>query len=462
MKKVSYTNLLPDDAPATSKPKIIRPAPRAGERMKKSAAPAKQSSLIRKIVWPLGILLLAVLGFVALYSSGPRSKPVTSEEKTWLVALERVTHTDLSPVIPLFGQIETPLTAKLTAAVTGEVEELQVLEGQLVMAGQMLIALEDSDHVLLLDQRNAELAEIEAQIANEKERHVTDLAALQFEQSQLRLSKRAVERVKNLADKGLGAQSGLDDARQEENRQALAIEQRRLAIRGHKIRLAELDARFNRAKALRDKAMLDLSRTQITAPFSGRVMETSVAPGDRVRIGDNLLKLYDTNALEIRAQIPTRYVGELAQALNDGQEVSATAQYGDRKIHAVLSRLSGEVRRGAGGLDGLFRITGTDAWLQIGSTMEVLLTLPIEENVIALPISALYGTDRVYKLNEDRMRVATVVRVGEAPLATGEKRVLVRSPDLEEGDRVIVTQLPNAIEGLKVRVAETREIDARP
>ncbi len=419
-----------------------------------SAATEKRTSLIQRIAWPLGILLLAVLGFIALYTSGPRSKPVTSEEKTWLVALQRVTYADLSPAIPLFGQIETPRTAQLTAAVSGDVEKLLVLEGESVEAGQMLIALEDDDHVLLLEQRNAELAEIDAQIAIEKERHVTDLAALKFEQSQLRLSKRAVERVKNLADKGLGAQSGLDEARQEENRQALAIEQRKLAIRGHNIRLAELDARFNRAKALRDKAMLDLSRTQIKAPFSGRVVETLVAPGDRVRIGDDLLKLYDTNALEIRAQIPTRYVGALAQAINDGQTVTATAQYGNQEINAVLSRLSGEVRRGAGGLDALFQITDTEAWLKIGATVEVLLTLPVEEHVIALPVSALYGTDRVYKMTENRLRAATVERVGEALLASGEKRVLVRSPDLEESDHVIVTQLPNAIEGLKVRVAE--------
>ncbi len=462
MKKALYSNSLAETESVSVKPKIIRPAPRAQGNIAEPAVSPKQSSLIRKIALPLGILLLAVLGFVALYTSGPRSTPVASAEKTWLVDLERVTHSDLSPVITLFGHIETPRTASLTAAVSGEVEELLVLEGQLVAAGQMLIALEDNDHVLLLEQRNADLAEIEAQIEIEKERHVTDLAALKFEQSQLRLSKRAVERVKNLADKGLGAQSGLDEARQEENRQALAIEQRRLAIRGHKIRLAELDARYNRAKALRDKAMLDLSRTQIKAPFSGRIVETMVAPGDRVRIGDDLLKLYDTNALEIRAQIPTRYVGALAQALNDGQKVTATAQFGTQRINAVLSRLSGEVRRGAGGLDALFRITDNDPWLQIGSTVEVLLTLPIERDVIAIPISALYGTDRVYKLKDDRMRVATVERVGEASLATGEKRVLVRSPDLNEGDRVIVTQLPNAIDGLKVRVVETEETRDRP
>ena len=46
-----------------------------------------------------------------------------------------------------------------------------------------------------------------------------------------------------------------------------------------------------------------------------------------------------------------------------------------------------------------------------------------------------------------------VERLGERPAGgRGGTRALVRSPELRSGDRVVVTQLPNALDGLKVTV----------
>lgn len=80
--------------------------------------------------------------------------------------------------------------------------------------------------------------------------------------------------------------------------------------------------------------------------------------------------------------------------------------------------------------------------------------LPPEENVVALPFEALYGLDHIYRLADGRMAALTVERVGERREVEGQTRVLVRNPELVAGDRVITTQLPNAITGLKVTVDE--------
>ncbi len=86
--------------------------------------------------------------------------------------------------------------------------------------------------------------------------------------------------------------------------------------------------------------------------------------------------------------------------------------------------------------------------------MELVLTLPTQDAVVALPHEALYGMDRVYTIVEKRMEGVVVERVGEIRSSTGERRVLVRGPTLAEGADVVITQLPNAIEGLRVRIAE--------
>ena len=43
-------------------------------------------------------------------------------------------------------------------------------------------------------------------------------------------------------------------------------------------------------------------------------------------------------------------------------------------------------------------------------------------------------------------------RLGETHPDDGDGRVVLRSPDLKPSDRLIVTHLPNAIDGLRVKV----------
>ncbi len=402
-------------------------------------------------------MLAALLAVAALYATRPKSAPVSAVEKAWPVAVETIRPADLEPHLTVYGRVETPRSATLTAAIAGDVNKLHIREGQDVSASEMLVEIDDSDYRLILAQREAELAEIEAQIDSENQRYATDLASLKYEESLLSLSRRAVKRAKDLADTSVGSQAQLDEARQGEARQALTVTERKLDIRNHSVRLAELEARRAKAQALRDRALLDLERTRITAPFAGRISRTEVSPGDRVRVGDRLLEMYDTEALEIRAQIPTRYVDVVNEALAEGQQLPVTGAFGRRTISAELDRLAGQVMPGSGGLDGLFRITEGSDLLQVGRTLELSLTLPRQAGVVAVPYEALYGTERVYKLVDGRMQGVVVERVGELRTSTDQRRVLLRGPGLADGSQIIVTQLPNAVEGLRVRVAEPLE-----
>ena len=54
---------------------------------------------------------------------------------------------------------------------------------------------------------------------------------------------------------------------------------------------------------------------------------------------------------------------------------------------------------------------------------------------------------------KDYLEAITVERVGEAEGSDGEHRILVRSPEIRAGQRIITTQLPRAISGLLVEPA---------
>jgi RND family efflux transporter MFP subunit len=417
---------------------------------------------ILKFILPLLILGIGFGGFKYMQATKPKQAPIKIEEQTWLVAVKPVTLSVLSPTITLYGRVESPRTATLRTPtlslnISTQVTQVAVLEGEKVKKGQILIALEDKDSRLNLKQKEAELMDIDAQIQLEKQRNDSNLKAIQHEQALLKLMQTSVKRFRQLNKKKLSSQATLDDAQQAVERQKLTVISRRLEIKNHKSRLSQLQAKRSRAVAQRDIAALELARTQIKAPFTGVIAKVTVAIGDTVHSGDSLLSIYDNATLEVRAQIPSRYKNTVLKALTKGYHLQAQTQIQTNKsLRLQLDRVSGEINLDSGGIDGLFRVKNQVKLLRLGEFLTLQLSLPHQSRIIALPFEAVYGINRIYKLIDGRMKAVNIERIGERSTTKGYSEILVRSPELHQNDQVIVTQLPNAMDGLKVRVSQDR------
>ena len=400
------------------------------------------------------ILLLAGAAAATLIVSKPKPKPVTVAERAWLVAAETVAARRYRPGVTLYGRIESLWSSQLTAGVAADVREVAVVEGDRVAKGQVLVRLDDRDARLQLLQREAELRQAEARIAAEQLRHEANLETLPRERQLLALTRGEVARLQDLVTKKVGAQSQLDTARQAAEKQAIALSARQQAVDEHPSRLAEVEGVLARAAALRDQAILEVERCEVRAPFNGRIVEVMVSPGRRTRVGDPLIDLFDTDALVLRAQLPARHLPVVRAARAAGEPLIVHGEIDGVSISGELRSLAGEATSGTGGVDGLFTVTtGADEVSQ-GRFVRLELALPETGGLIALPHEALYGTDRIYTIDEQsRMRPQRVERVGEWRDPDGDIRVLVRAVDLPDGARVVTTQLPAALDGLLVRVA---------
>lgn len=410
--------------------------------------------MVRRFL-PIVILLIGAGGLVALVNSKPQREAIEGQERAWIVETITAEPGSVTPQLNLYGRVRSPRTANMSAAVSADVESVEVREGQYVDRGEVMVMLDNREAELLRAQRAAEVADIRAQIENERQRHENDVRALEHEEMLLELSRREVKRARKLARSKVGSESEIDHMRQAEERQALALEQRRFSINEHASRQAQLEARLARADSLLHRADLDLARTRIEAPFAGRVSRVSVSPGDRVRLGDEIVTVYNTSEIEIRAQIPTRHVPQVRDALAAGETLEAGALVDGRRVRARLDRFTAEIERGGGGADAYFRVTEGGADLPLGRTVELVVDLPEVGGSVALPYEAVYGTNRIFRLEGERMRSLAIERMGEQRSASGS-RVLVRGADLQPGDQIVVTQLPNAMDGLRVKVTGYR------
>lgn len=417
--------------------------------------------VFKKVGLPLIIVISAILVFVVLKMTRPDSKPIEITEKAWVVAMEPARPGSWSPNLTLYGKVQSLWSSTLTSGVTADIVAVEVIEGSKVRKGDRLIQLDDRDARLELVQRQAEVDEALAKISSQEILHESNLATLPREKTLHRLTLNEVGRLEELVNKKVSARSALDAARQTAERQAISVNRIEQTIRDHEPKIVELQARLGKAEALRDKAALEVERTRINAPFNGSIARVLVSPGRRVRNGDQLLEIFDTDALVFRALLPNRYLPVVNKAAAAGQDLMVRGEIDDQPVTARLLSLMAQVNTGSGGVEGLFEIKGEGALLQQGRLTRLKLELPSQDGLIALPHEAIYGADQVYRIDEhNRLELLQVEKVGEVTTTAGLARVLVRSDLLQPGEQILATQLPNAIDGLLVQIAGNR--DAQP
>lgn len=402
---------------------------------------------------PLVIVGGAILIAAVMIMTSSRDAPAPRGERAWIVDVQPVNFDQINPTLELFGNVQSPQDAELSAAIEATVNEVRIKDGASVIEGELLVILDDRDAQLTLRQRQADILEIEAQIELAQRQIETNQLAYTQEKEVLELSKSRFERAKELSEEGRLSRADFENATENYTRQQLSVSRAKLAADESRIRLNERRAQLERAEALKSQAELDVERTRITAPFGGFVSDLQVSEGDRVRIGDNLMRLQNPDSIEVRTQVPATYVPAINAGIARSVEMPADVYFDGSRTQGELVRISGQTREGSGGVDSYIGFSSPPVGMRLGSTVRVVLQLPPEENVIAVPSEAVYGRDRLFKLsNDNRMKSVTIERVGERMTADGEAEVIVRSPDLSNSESVIVTKLSNAGDGLLVRI----------
>ena len=404
------------------------------------------------------IIALSVIAAGAIIKSKKSPEASNEKPKPLPVSVLIAEPNTVTPVTTLYGQVTSPSFATLVSSVTANVLQVPVLPGQRVEAGDLLVQLDDAEARLAFAQAESRALDASAQYQLEQQRQKSDRSQLKREKELTELAKKSFERSSNLFQKGLISQSQFDTAKDQYSRQASALENRELSIRQHKARLQALQAAEKSAQTAVAQAKLDLSRTTVTAPFSGRIVDVPVAVGDRVRNAQTLATLFNPEALEVKALIPNRYLLSVRQALAANETPIAHLQAsGLDSIAVPLKRLAGAVRAGGGGVEAYFQLP-PDSALELNRNVALLLELPAQDNAIAVPNQAVFGLNAVFAIDSDnRLQRIEVEQLGDALSEGGDKQVVIRSDQISSGSRILATQLPTAITGLTVTPLQKKQ-----
>ena len=403
-----------------------------------------------KILLPFLVLLIAGVLYFSLVSSRTERERPALTEKVWQIAVIEARQQTLSPSVTLYGRIESPEQLKAAAPGGGIIEKVFVRNGARVEQGQPLVTMDRRDFAASLLQAEADLRDIDNQMAELKIRYQSNQASLETERDLLALANDEVQRLVELKKQNLAADTALNSARSELGRRRLEVTARELEVESYPAKLQILMARHDRGKAELDQARLAMDRSELKAPFDAIISEVEVAAGDRVLLGQMLISLFPVNNLEIRAHLPINYVKSVQLALAEGQKLDASVSNRRYLGRFPLIRLAGEAE--ATGIDVYFAIDASAEQLRPGELLPLSLMLPAESGVFAVPYQAVYGNSRVYRVVENRLQALDVASIGQSSVEDGRALVLIRSSDIEPGDQIAITHLPNAVSGLKVQI----------
>jgi len=410
----------------------------------------KRPKLIRFIA-PLGIIALCIILFIVLIKTKPASEHKTVEEKIWFVESQTLNKNNYYPVISLIAQSISAEDIEISSAIEADVSRRWVNEGDQVKEGQKLLSLDQTTFELLVTQRTAEQNEIKALIDEEIKRNITDKSLLEKEKSLLNIANNAVKRAQTLEKSEMASSSQLDDAKRTSINQQIAITQRQASIENHPIRLMQLKAKLKSANTRLALAKKDLSHADIFAPVNGTITKISSDQGEHVRKGTSLVTLYNNDQIELKALLPEKYLPSITTAIQNNIPLQGWVIINDQKQAITLQRMSGEIQKNSAGSFLYFSINGNVRPYVVGQTFVIELTLPAIDNTFAIPSDALYGTNYVFIIKEQRLKRIEVKWMGETRSNENQDTLfLISSNELIDGDIVLTNKFANAMNGLKV------------
>lgn len=393
----------------------------------------KQGVTPWKIVLPPVLIILAVIVGKVIVESKP--EPKTVEAKPRVVAVETVSvqPETVRLSVESQGAVRPRVETTLTAEVAGRVESVSsnFREGGFIKKGEVLIRIDPIEYEAALANAKANLAQAKFNLAQEEA--LSEQAAADWE------------------DLGRG-------------------EPTELALR--KPQLDQAKSMIESAEAGVIRAERNLERTELRAPYDGRVVTQAVDIGQFVGANTTLGTIYATDVAEVFLPLSNEELARLDLPSdldnNDqkqGPQATLSTNYGNRRYTWM-----GQVVRTGSTFDQRSRLL--DVVVEVNDPLAVdpdqpgrpplkpgkFVQATIEgrrvEEAITIPRSALREGDTVLIAKADdtlNRRAVTVIQA--------DTQHAIISEGLQAGDRVIISPVEYVIEGMKLQVHDASAKD---
>ena len=375
--------------------------------------------MIKKLK-PLFILLGAFALSYLLWFLGQVQPDPVEELPPPDVIIEILTPKDFQVQISSNGTT-TPLTQTvLTAEVGGEViyRSKKFAEGASVIEGEILAKIDDTD--LQLQYKNALL-----QLANAEVQYSLQLAEAE-------VAKEAWDKM------GDGVASDLTLK---------------------KPQLKQAEAFLEVAKAQVSSAAKKLNKTEIIAPYAGRIQNVNIDLGTTIIPGQPVGAMYTSSEIEITLAVKDNDLQFLSIPM-DGRKLNPSEQASvviESFYKGKTQSWKGKLERVDGVIDPVTRMINLIAVfkndfiesdkpnLPIGLFVEAKIDGITLKNIFEIPINSISEDNEVYIVNKDNQ-----LELRELTILKKYSEFVIIKDGLKAGERIVTSKLSTASNGIKV------------
>ncbi len=375
------------------------------------------------IALALLVLLLVIATVIYFAKPAPKLKP-TPPIPVLKVTTQEIKAQPYEFKLASFGTVQPRTQSLIVSQVSGVIKQVNPAfrDGGFFSKGDVLLQIDDRDYAA-----------------------ATKVAKATWIESQLTLEEEKARSVQALTDwERLGNN---DEAPSD------------LVLR--KPQLAAAEAQMLSARANYEKALLDLERTKITAPYDGRVKTIHVDLGQYVNSGTQLADVFATDVIEIRLplkstelaliNLPENFRGQTDEATVQ-PSVTITSQLDDDsawqghivRTEAVIDDSTQQLHVIAQVSNPFMANHNDKIPLKIGQYVTAQIEGKHLTDALVIPTSSLYQGTFVYVVVDGKLQRKTVSLLFQTPTES-----VVRT-GLQSGDQVVTSPLGQVTTGTRV------------
>ena len=385
-----------------------------------------------RVLLPVGVIALAIVAASSMVAMRPEAETRIPEVPVPLVRVVAVEQGNLQLSVVSQGTVAPRTESQLVPEVAGRVIWVSraLVAGGFFEAGETLIRVDPHDYQQAIVRSRGEVATARLRLAQEEAE--AEVAGNEWEQL------------------GTGDPT---------------------ALTLREPQLADARAALAASEANLETAQRNLERTELRAPYAGRVREKMVDVGRYVSTGTTIATVYAVDIAEVRLPLPDEELAYLdlpldyrgVQRADAGPRVTLRGSFAGQ-----VFEWQGRIVRTEGEIDPATRMVHVVAEVQdpygrganpdrpplaVGMYVEAEIEGRLVEGIAELPRAALRGRNQVIVVDaEDKLRFRTVDL-----LRSTSTSILVRG-GLEPGERVSLSPIETATDGMDVRVVgETPE-----
>lgn len=215
----------------------------------------------------------------------------------------------------------------ISPEIGGKIVEVSVQENDQVQAGDLLFRIDAAPFALAVSEADAEIAAAQVTVQNLQTDYDTSGVDISAARSDIALAQANFERQSALMERGFATKAEYQAARHEVEQAEAKLQVAQASVVSARSRLASGTAApgqnpdIAKARVSKEQALLDLSRTDVRAPVSGRIAQASrLQAGQMMMAGLPVVSLVDNENSWVEANFKETDLANMAV----GQQATIT------------------------------------------------------------------------------------------------------------------------------------------